>query len=76
MPPFAGEGANMAMLDALELSNCLTNGEYPILQHAIAAYETTMRDRAAVAAQESLSNGELMHSENALAAMLEMFNGH
>ena len=76
MPPFAGEGANMAMLDAVELSNCLTNGEYLILQHAIAAYETTMRERAAVAAQESLSNGELMHSENALAAMLEMFNGH
>ena len=29
MPPFAGEGVNMAMLDALELSKCLTGGRFP-----------------------------------------------
>ncbi|MGY3212551.1 FAD-dependent oxidoreductase [Mucilaginibacter sp. HD30] len=76
MPPFAGEGANVAMLDALELSKHLTSNDYLTVQHAIAAYETTMRERAATAAQESLNNGELMHSENALAVMVAMFNGY
>jgi 2-polyprenyl-6-methoxyphenol hydroxylase-like FAD-dependent oxidoreductase len=76
MPPFAGEGANMAMLDALELSECLTDDKYNTLQEAISFYEINMRKRAAVAAHESLENGELMHSENALATMLEFFSSH
>jgi len=76
MPPFAGEGANMAMLDALELSQHLTNGQHRTLQQAIAAYETPMRSRASIAAHESLENGERMHSEHAIEAMLEMFGGH
>ncbi len=76
MPPFAGEGANMAMLDALELSECLTSDKYNTLQEAIAVYETDMRKRAAMASQESLENGERMHSENALNTMLDFFTGH
>lgn len=76
MPPFAGEGANMAMLDALELSECLTNELYITLEEAISHYEAHMRQRAAAATKESLENGERMHSENALATMLEFFNGH
>ena len=76
MPPFAGEGANMAMLDALELSECLTSDTYNTLQEAISSYEISMRKRAAIAAQESLENGEQMHSEGALDAMLTLFSGH
>ena len=76
MPPFAGEGVNMAMLDALELSACLTSGAHNTLQEAISFYETTMRKRAVVMAQESLENGERMHSENALDTMLGFFSGH
>lgn len=76
MPPFAGEGANMAMLDALELSECLTNNTYPTLREAISAYEINMRKRAAIATRESLENGEQMHSEKALATMLAFFSGH
>jgi len=76
MPPFAGEGANMAMLDALELSESLTSDEYNTLQEAISFYEINMRKRAALAAQESLENGERMHSEDALNAMLKLFSGH
>lgn len=76
MPPFAGEGANMAMLDALELSECLTSEKYNSLTEAISIYEKNMQKRAAIAAKESLENGELMHSENALKTMLEFFNGH
>lgn len=76
MPPFAGEGANMAMLDALELSECLTSGKYSTLQEAIAAYEITMRKRAATAAKESLENGDRMHSKDALKTMLDFFSRH
>jgi 2-polyprenyl-6-methoxyphenol hydroxylase-like FAD-dependent oxidoreductase len=76
MPPFAGEGVNMAMLDALELSEVLTNDEHGSLQEAISFYETNMRKRASVIANESLENGERMHSKNALTTMLDFFSGH
>lgn len=76
MPPFAGEGVNIAMLDALELSECLTSDKYDTLQEAISFYEINMRKRAAIAAKESLDNGEHMHNENALTTMLEFFSMH
>ncbi len=76
MPPFAGEGVNMAMRDALELSDCLTSGKYKTLQEAISDYETNMRKRASAAAKESLDNGEAMHNEKALANMLAFFGEH
>ncbi|HEX8607391.1 MAG TPA: NAD(P)/FAD-dependent oxidoreductase, partial [Pedobacter sp.] len=70
MPPFAGEGANMAMLDALELSECLTSGQFISIKEAIASYESNMRKRAADATLESLENGEKMHSATALTDMM------
>jgi 2-polyprenyl-6-methoxyphenol hydroxylase-like FAD-dependent oxidoreductase len=73
MPPFAGEGVNMAMLDALELSECLCDGNFSDIQVAIASYERQMRKRAAAAAYESLENGDNMHSEGALQRMLAFF---
>ncbi|HET7000096.1 MAG TPA: NAD(P)/FAD-dependent oxidoreductase [Puia sp.] len=76
MPPFAGEGANVAMWDALELSAHLTGEKYHSLKEAIAHFEIVMRKRAAVAAAESLENGEKMHSEGALNIMLQFFNVH
>ncbi|KQB37673.1 FAD-dependent oxidoreductase [Flavobacterium aquidurense] len=75
MPPFAGEGANMAMRDALELNECLTSDTYKTIHEAIADYEISMRERASKAAQESLENGEKMHSKEALKTMLEFFAG-
>ena len=76
MPPFAGEGVNMAMLDALELSEVLlTNGDLSIGE-AIEAYEVKMRKRAAAVAKQSLDNGDRMHAEDALSWMLEFFSGH
>jgi len=74
MPPFAGEGANTSMFDALALSECLSSDQYPTLLEAIADYEDSMRHRAAKAAKQSLENGELMHSNDALNKMLTMFN--
>lgn len=76
MPPFAGEGVNMAMLDALELSECLASDKFHSLKDAISHYEIDMRKRATIAAGDSLENGERMHSENALTTMLNFFSGH
>jgi 2-polyprenyl-6-methoxyphenol hydroxylase-like FAD-dependent oxidoreductase len=73
MPPFAGEGANTSMFDALELSECLTSGKFNTVQQAILFYEVSMRKRAAAAAKRSLENGERMHSEGALEKMLTVF---
>lgn len=53
MPP-SGEGVNTAMLDALDLCECFTSGEFQNIQAAIAAYEKRMLARAAVLGQEAL----------------------
>ncbi len=74
MPPFAGEGVNMAMRDALELSESLTGNSHLSIHESIASYEETMRKRASALAKESLENGETMHSENALEAMTGFFS--
>lgn len=71
MPP-SGEGVNLAMLDALELSECLTNGNFKDIQTAIAAYEKPMRTRAAKEAQDSIEMIEWMHAEDALGKMVQM----
>jgi 2-polyprenyl-6-methoxyphenol hydroxylase-like FAD-dependent oxidoreductase len=55
MPP-SGEGVNTAMLDALDLSECLTNGEFNDIPSAIEAYETQMLARAAILGEEALES--------------------
>jgi hypothetical protein len=67
--------ANKALLDALELSECLSSDKYNTLQKPISFYEINMGNRAAKAAQESLKNGERMHSKDALNGMLNLFGG-
>lgn len=73
MPPYAGEGVNMAMLDALELSNCLTGTDFLDIEEAIAHYEKQMRKRASEIAKMTLEQTEALHSENAISHMLELF---
>lgn len=53
MPP-SGEGVNTAMLDALDLSECLTSGKIQNIHAAIAAYEKRMLTRAAGLGQEAI----------------------
>ena len=76
MPPYAGEGVNMAMLDALELSCCLTSDQFSNVQAAIAHYETQMRQRAAAVAQDTLAQTEALHSPGALGYLVGLFGGH
>jgi hypothetical protein len=53
----------------------LCNGNFGEVHTAIASYEKHMRKRAAAAAQESLENGEKMHTQDALERMLAFFGG-
>lgn len=72
MPPYAGEGVNMAMLDALELSECLSEFDIP---EGIARYEQAMRVRASDMAKETLLQMEMLHSENGLSGLVALFSG-
>jgi 2-polyprenyl-6-methoxyphenol hydroxylase-like FAD-dependent oxidoreductase len=73
MPPYAGEGVNMAMLDALELSECLTDDGFPDIKTAIETYEKQMRKRASETARLTLDQTESLHSPGAMAAMMTIF---
>ncbi|SHN39199.1 NAD(P)/FAD-dependent oxidoreductase [Chitinophaga sp. CF418] len=66
MPPYAGEDVNMAMLDALELGQCLTSNAFPDTLSAIAFYEQQMRIRAAETAAMSLESTDALHSPDAI----------
>lgn len=70
MPPFAGEGVNMAMFDALQLSEQLTSGKFTDLKLAIAHYEKEVFARFAEIGKITLYNTEWMHSPGGLKKML------
>ncbi len=74
MPPFAGEGVNMAMLDAVELSEQLNSETHTNLQTAIAAYETQMRARASETARETLVATEALHSPEAIEFIINIIS--
>lgn len=57
MPP-NGEGVNLAMLDALDLSECMTSDQHEALADAIKTYEDIMITRAAALSQETLEGIE------------------
>jgi 2-polyprenyl-6-methoxyphenol hydroxylase-like FAD-dependent oxidoreductase len=74
MPPYAGEGVNMAMLDALELSQFLLNKNYPDTLSAIATYESRMRKRASETADMTLQSTEALHAEGAIEFMMNVIS--
>ena len=73
MPPYAGEGVNMAMQDAFELADCLTNNEFSDLKSAIAAFEKQMCRRASEVTQITLDSTKMLHSDDPIKSMMEMF---
>jgi 2-polyprenyl-6-methoxyphenol hydroxylase-like FAD-dependent oxidoreductase len=72
MPPYAGEGVNMAMLDALELSQHLLSDAYPDTLSAIAAYENQMRERASETAAMTMESTKALHSPDAIRFLLDV----
>ncbi len=70
MPPFSGEGVNMAMLDALELGLALTHDTD--WEPAITRFESAMFARAKEAATGAIEGLEFV-SDRALEHVLEHF---
>lgn len=56
MPPFAGQGANIGLVDALILSEDLLNGEFQTIESAIHNYEERMLVYAKEAQQQTREN--------------------
>ncbi|MCV9927143.1 FAD-dependent monooxygenase [Flavobacterium sp. LS1R49] len=75
MPPYAGEGVNMAMQDAFELAEALCGDNFSDVQIAIAAYEKQMCKRASEITKITLDSTEMMHSDDPITKLINMFNG-
>ena len=75
MSPFAGEGVNLAMIDAADLAKAII--EHPDdIESAFASYEAVMFPRAREKAAESNANLELAFDANSPQGILEFFARH
>jgi 2-polyprenyl-6-methoxyphenol hydroxylase-like FAD-dependent oxidoreductase len=72
MSPFAGEGANLAMIDGADLARAIIDHPDDI-GRAFDVYEPVMVARAAKSAAASASNPELAFEDNAPQGMLDLF---
>ncbi len=64
MPPFAGQGVNIGLMDTLILSDNLTNGKFETIQSAIDDYEQKMFVYATEAQEDSSKNEIKMRNPN------------
>lgn len=71
MPPYAGEGVNMAMLDALVLSRALLSEADA--SSAIAAYEAEMFARMQCMTEDTMINTEMFYAPDAAERVVELF---
>jgi 2-polyprenyl-6-methoxyphenol hydroxylase-like FAD-dependent oxidoreductase len=72
MSPFAGHGANLALLDAAELAASITE-HVGDLERALTVYESALFPRSAEHAAETASNLDLFHGPDAAAGLVGMF---
>jgi 2-polyprenyl-6-methoxyphenol hydroxylase-like FAD-dependent oxidoreductase len=71
MPPYAGEGVNMAMLDALVLSKLLLSEESS--SAAIVRYETEMFARMRDMTADTMANTEMFYAPDASDRVVALF---
>ena len=71
MPPYAGEGVNMAMLDALVLSRLLLSEESS--PDAIAMYEAEMFARMQHMTADTMANTEMFYALDAADRVVALF---
>ena len=71
MPPYAGEGVNMAMLDALILARALLSA--PDIASAIASYEAEMFARMQHMTQDTMLNTEMFYAQDASERVVNLF---
>jgi 2-polyprenyl-6-methoxyphenol hydroxylase-like FAD-dependent oxidoreductase len=74
MPPFLGAGANMAMLDAVQLSDHLTSDRFPDLAQALAAFEREMWARMTPIVERSVATQEILFAADAPAGLVGLMN--
>ena len=83
--PFAGEGVNCSMHDAVVLAECIVNhcgsgfsftndDRVAALESALAEYEKNMFKRGRERIRESTENEGMMYSENSAARFLDFVN--
>jgi 2-polyprenyl-6-methoxyphenol hydroxylase-like FAD-dependent oxidoreductase len=72
MSPFAGEGANLAMLDGLQLARALI-GHHGNREHALALYEQQLFARSQPIAQLSAGNLRRFFGPDAPASVVDLF---
>jgi 2-polyprenyl-6-methoxyphenol hydroxylase-like FAD-dependent oxidoreductase len=72
MPPYAGEGVNMAMLDALVLSRQLAAASDPL--QAIAAYQEEMFARMRHMTDDTMRNTEMFYAPDAADQVVRLFH--
>ncbi|MEW1774302.1 NAD(P)/FAD-dependent oxidoreductase [Streptomyces sp. NPDC086777] len=74
MSPFAGEGANLALIDGADLGLALA--AHPgDTEAAVAAYEEKMFARAARSAADSAASGAILLRADAPQGLVDMFTG-
>ncbi|WP_245176556.1 FAD-dependent oxidoreductase [Flavobacterium denitrificans] len=61
IPPFAGQGANIGLVDAMILAENITSGKFETIENAIEDYEKQMFVYAKEAQEETRKNELMMH---------------